>query len=120
MLRRKRGCASSAIRLKTSGCRGLLLGKSRKTPLVAAALEKKVMLEFHGQSLNQVVALLALKTNEPCLLDPSARRGAIKPQTQLSGSAANEPLSSALPRWLKPLGMTYVIRDEAVILTTAH
>ena len=51
---------------------------------------------------------------------PLARRsGAIKPETTATGSAVDEPLSSALTRLLAPLGMTYVVRDEAVVLTTA-
>ena len=53
-------------------------------------------------------------------LDPIARRsGAIKPEMTATGSAVDEPLSSALTRLLAPLGMTYVVRDEAVVLTTA-
>ena len=38
----------------------------------------------------------------------------------MNGSADDEPLSSALTRILAPLGMSYVIRDECVILVTGR
>jgi hypothetical protein len=66
-----------------------------------------------------MVAVLETKTDESFLIDPSARLpGAITPDRQVHGSVVDEPLSSALTRLLSPLGMTYVIRDESVILTT--
>jgi thiol-disulfide isomerase/thioredoxin len=89
--------------------------------LVSAALKKKVTLEFHGESLKQVVAMLDATTDETFLLDPSARLShAITPDRSIHGSVVDEPLSSALNRLLTPLGMTYVIRDEAVILTNGR
>jgi hypothetical protein len=79
-----------------------------------------VTFDFRGESLNRVVAALEEKTNETFVPDPVARRsGAIKPETTVTGSAIDEPLSSALVRVLTPLGMTYVVRDEAGVLTTA-
>jgi thiol-disulfide isomerase/thioredoxin len=87
---------------------------------VTEALKGKITFDFRGESLKQVVAALEAKTNESFALDPVARRsGAIKPETLATGSAVDEPLSSALLRLLAPLGMTYVVRDEAVVLTTA-
>jgi hypothetical protein len=66
------------------------------------------------------VAALEAKTKESFVLDPVARQsGAIKPETTVTGSAENEPLATALMRLLAPLGMRDVIRDEAVVLTTA-
>ena len=99
-------------------------GLSRPSPrqeadnaLVAEALKAKVTFDFRGESLKRVVAALEAKTNESFLLDPAARRsGAIKPETTATGTAVDEPLSSALVRLLAPLGMRYVVRDEAVVL----
>jgi hypothetical protein len=89
--------------------------------LVAETLNKKVTFQFHGESLKQMIAVLETKTDETFVLDPAARRsGAINPSTTITGSAVNEPLSSALTRLLAPLGMTFTIRDEVVVLTTAR
>jgi len=87
--------------------------------LVADALKKKVTLEFHGESLKQAIAVLEAKSqDETFLLDPAARMAsAISPSVQLNGSVKGEPLGSALTRLLAPLGLTYVVRDECVILT---
>jgi thiol-disulfide isomerase/thioredoxin len=90
--------------------------------LVAAALKKKVTLEFHGESLKQAIAVLETKSgDETFLLDPAARlSGALSPETKLNGSVVDEPLVSALTRLLAPLGLTYVVRDECVILTKSR
>jgi len=87
---------------------------------VAEALKEKVSFDFRGEPLNRVVATLEAKTGESFVLDPVARRsGAIKPETRATGSAVDEPLCSALRGLLAPLGMTHVVGNEAVILTTA-
>jgi thiol-disulfide isomerase/thioredoxin len=94
--------------------------QEKDNAFVAEALERRVTFDFRAESLKQVVAALAAKTNESFVLDPVARRrGAINPEATAAGSAVDEPLSSALKRLLLPLGMTHVIRDEAVVLTTA-
>ena len=86
---------------------------------IAEALREKVTFDFQGESLKQVVAALEVKTDESFVLDPVARRsGAIKPATTATASAVDEPIPSALTRLLAPLGMTYAIGDEAVVLTT--
>jgi hypothetical protein len=48
------------------------------------------------------------------------KAGTIDPDTVITGSAVDEPLSSALPRLLSPLGLKHVVRSEAIILTTAN
>jgi thiol-disulfide isomerase/thioredoxin len=103
------------------------VGLSRPSPrqeadnaLVAEALKGKVTFDFRSESLKRVVATLEAKTHESFVLDPVALRSrAIKPETTVTGSAVDEPLSSALMRLLAPLGMTYVVRDEALSFTTA-
>jgi hypothetical protein len=67
-----------------------------------------------------MVAVLESKTGESFLLDPVSRKsGAMDPTRQITGSANDEPLSSALQRLLAPLGMTFCVKNEAVVLTTA-
>jgi thiol-disulfide isomerase/thioredoxin len=88
--------------------------------LVEEALKQKITFAFHGESLKQVIAALETKTDETFLLDPAARlAGAVNPDKTVTASAVDEPVSSALSRLLAPLGMTYVVRDEAVVLTSA-
>lgn len=87
---------------------------------VAETLKRKITFDFRAESLNRVVAALESKTGESFVLDPVARRsGSIKPETTATGSAVDEPISSALIRLLAPLGMSYVVRDEAVVITTS-
>jgi thiol-disulfide isomerase/thioredoxin len=89
--------------------------------LIAESLQKKVTIEFQASSLKQVVAALESKAEETFLLDPVCRKaGTIDPDSVITGSAVDEPLSSALPRWLSPLGLKYVVRNEAVVVTTAN
>ena len=41
----------------------------------------------------------------------------ISPKATVTGSTADESLSASLKRLLAPLGMGYVVRDGAVVLT---
>jgi thiol-disulfide isomerase/thioredoxin len=85
---------------------------------VEQALEKPLPFEFHGDSLKKVTAFLEEKTQESFVLDPIARQhGAVKPEMTVSGSDAKEPLSTALKKLLATAGLTYVVRDEAVVVT---
>ena len=65
-----------------------------------------------------MIAFLREKTEESFVLDPIARHaGLVKPEMTVSGSSKNVPLSSALKKLLAPLEMTFVVRDESVVLT---
>jgi hypothetical protein len=89
--------------------------------LVAEALDAKVTFDFRGLSLKQIVGALESKAKESFVLDPAARRSrTIDPESTATGSAVDEPLSYALKRLLAPLGMGYVVRDEAVVLSTVR
>ena len=86
---------------------------------VALALDSKATFDFRDERLDRAIAALEERTGETFLLDPVARRaGAIRPEATVTGSIVDEPLSSSLPRLLDPLGLKYVVRDEAVVLTT--
>jgi thiol-disulfide isomerase/thioredoxin len=87
--------------------------------LIAEALKAKVTFDFRGEPLSRVVVDLAARTGETFVLDPKGRRsGAINSDVLVTGKAVDEPLSGALTPLLTPIGMTYVVRDEAVVLTT--
>ena len=89
--------------------------------LVTEALQKKVTFEFKEASLKQVIATLESLTGETFLVDPTCRRArTIDPDKTISGSAEDESLSSALTRLLSSKGLAYVVRNEAVIFTTAR
>lgn len=74
--------------------------------------------DWNGEPLRRVVLFLEEKTHESFVLDPVARHaGTIKPEMPVSGSNDKEPVATALKKLLAPIGMTYVVRDEAIVLT---
>ena len=85
---------------------------------VSKTLEKPVAFDFHDVPLKKVMAFLQEKTHESLVLDPIARQaGQVKLEMTVSGSNDKEPLASALKGLLAPMGMTFVVRDEVVVLT---
>lgn len=85
---------------------------------IEEALQQAVSFDFRDEALKRVVAILGEKTRESFVLDPSARRGrSLNPETKLTGKCENERLDDALSRMLAPLGLTYKVREEAVVLT---
>jgi thiol-disulfide isomerase/thioredoxin len=87
--------------------------------LIVESLQKKVTLEVKDESLKQFIETLESKTEETFLIDPVCRKaGTIDPDRVISGSVADEALSSALKRLLSPLGLKFVVQNEAVVLTT--
>ncbi len=115
-----------AIRVvrRTADNEGLSQSSTRQkaeNALVTEALQKKVTFEFKEASLKQVIATLESLTGETFLVDPSCRRlGTINPDQAISESAEDESLSTALTRILNPAGLAYVVRNEALIFTTAR
>ncbi|HVC97378.1 MAG TPA: TlpA disulfide reductase family protein [Pirellulales bacterium] len=93
----------------------------KENALVGEALKQKVTLDFQGESLKQVIAKLETATGESFVVDPACNKsGTIDRDIRVTGSAADEPLSSALTRLLAPLGLTFVVRNEAIVLTSRH
>jgi thiol-disulfide isomerase/thioredoxin len=85
---------------------------------VEKALETSVPFDFQREPLKKLVAFLSEKSHESFVLDPIARQaGLVKPEMTVTGSNTNAPLSAALKKLLASLGMTYVVRDESVVLT---
>jgi hypothetical protein len=85
---------------------------------IEGVLARPFEFRFRDTPLSDVVQAFEGKTQESFVLDPAARlSGALRPESTVSGSDDGAPLGDALRRLLKPLGLTYVLRDEAVILT---
>ena len=87
---------------------------------IEAALDRKVTFDFKGKSFAQVADFFQGLTGESFILDPSARKaGLFKSGGIVTGSAKDVPLRAALASLLSPLQMTFVARDELVVLTVA-
>jgi hypothetical protein len=87
---------------------------------IEEALSKKVRFDFKGATLEEVVVAVERLTLENFVLDPTQRRaGKLNPKTRVTGSAHDIPLREGLEKLLKPLGLTFVVRDELVVLTVA-
>jgi hypothetical protein len=81
-------------------------------------LKQSVPFDFNAEPLKNVVALLAQKTGERFVLDPIARKaGTVAPTAVVTGRSRGQPLGLALKQLLAPLGMTCIVRDEAIVLT---
>jgi hypothetical protein len=84
---------------------------------VEGVLRKPIRFSFQDTPLKDVLANLEKQAQETFLLDPAGRRdGALKLDSKVTG-AGDGPLNEALTRLLEPLGMTYVVREEAVVIT---
>lgn len=85
---------------------------------IEARLKENTSFDFKDQSLASVAAHFEKETGENFILDPTARKnGKLDPNATLSGSAENKPLGETLMGLLRPVGVTFVIRDELVVLT---
>ncbi len=85
---------------------------------IEARLRENTAFEFEAQPISAVAAYLEKKTDENFILDPAARQaGKLDPNTKVSGADRGKPLGEALTAMLRPLNLTYVIRDELVVLT---
>jgi thiol-disulfide isomerase/thioredoxin len=86
---------------------------------VAETLKTPVAFDFHDEPMKRVIAFLEDKTSETFLIDPAVRgkAGRADPGATVTARSAGERLDVALEKLLAPLGMTYVVRDEAVVLT---
>jgi AhpC/TSA family len=84
---------------------------------IEALLDKKISFNFQQIPLAELTEHLEAKTQENFVLDPVARLAKhLDPKTTVSGTAANIPLRAALKKLLDPVGLTFVVRDEVVII----
>lgn len=86
---------------------------------IEKALDQKVSFDFKDKSLEEVVRFFDTHTqDETVILSPRDRKaGALNPKMLVSGSAKDIPLRKALTKLLGPLGVSYTIRDEVIVLT---
>jgi type II secretory pathway component GspD/PulD (secretin) len=85
---------------------------------IAKALDDQVRFEFRDLPLAQVASFLSQLTWETFVLSPKHRKAdpAFAEMT-VTGSAEDIPLREALTKLLEPQGVTFVVRDEVVVLT---
>jgi hypothetical protein len=85
---------------------------------IEKALDQKVSFAFKGSPLAEVAQFFEARTQENFVLDPAARKaGTLNPKAPVKGAAKGVPLREGLRRLLDPLGLTFVVRDEVVVVT---
>jgi thiol-disulfide isomerase/thioredoxin len=81
-------------------------------------LNKKESFDFNDATLADVIQRLEQITSESFVLDPAARKaGRLNPEMKVSGRSKHEPLRESLQKLLDPLSLTFVVRDEVVLIT---
>jgi hypothetical protein len=85
---------------------------------IEARLRMETSFDFRDQTLAAIAAHFEQETGENFILDPTARKhGRLDPNAQITGAAENKPLGEALTLLLRSSGLTFVIRDELVVVT---
>jgi hypothetical protein len=88
---------------------------------IEGVLDRKISFDFQKATLAEVAEHLEAKTQENFVLDPTARLAKqLDPKTTVTGTAVDVPLRAALKKLLDPVGLTFVVRDEVVILCPGH
>lgn len=84
---------------------------------IEEALDRKGTLTFRDTPLEEVLEFLESQTDETFVLDPAARRaGQLRPKTPVSGSVRDVPLRQGLRQLLDPLGLTFAVQGEVVVI----
>jgi hypothetical protein len=113
--------------------KGLLVSKGKSASIDAATLSEpqqtcarriegvldgKKSFDLREKSLADVAQYFEQATTENFVLDPAARRaGLLDPLTKVTGAATDLPLREGLQKLLDPAGLTFVVRDEVVVIT---
>jgi hypothetical protein len=91
-----------------------------KERAILQALDTPIREGFAAVPLNEVVRFLGDRTGVPILIDrPSLEEQRLRYDTPVSFDAPGVSLRTALRKMLSDLGLAYVIRDEAIEITTA-
>jgi hypothetical protein len=85
---------------------------------IVAALERPVQASFHEQSLTRVCDELTSQLGVPVRCAKKLEEASISIDTPITGEFPIAPARVQLRRLLRPLELTYVIRDEALLITT--
>lgn len=85
----------------------------------ARLVEEVGMIGFQKTSLEDVADLIAEKTGVPIQIDRRALEDVgVDSKTRLSATLGGETLAQALRRVLRPLDLSWTLRDEVVLITT--
>jgi hypothetical protein len=85
---------------------------------IQKTLDRKVSFYFQKKSLEAIAQYFEQQAQENFVLEPAARRaGLLDPKTEVTGSAKDIPLREALEKLLGPVGVSFVVRDEVIVLT---
>jgi hypothetical protein len=80
-------------------------------------LDKPLDFDLKEKTLAEIAKYFEAKTQENFVLDPAARRaGTLDPKAKLSGSSKDVPLRDGLKKLLDPMKLTFVVRDEVVVI----
>lgn len=112
--------------LRISGTMGRLLNRDLQTKFILDRLEEKVDLTFEKTSLEDVVKHIKKVTSKgpddkgiPLYVDPVGLLEAeMTLATPVSFATKGEPLKSSLERLLKSIGLTYVVKDGLLTVTS--
>jgi len=86
---------------------------------IRKALKKKVIVDFRKTPLREATAFLKDYVKVEIQLDFKALREAgIESDTPITFDVSNISLKSALNLMLRPLDLTYVYKDEVLLITT--
>jgi hypothetical protein len=85
---------------------------------LAEKLSKPGSFAIEDAELEDVPGILEALTGESFVLDPVAlKAGRLDPHARVSGKVQDAPLDRAIENLLKPIGVRFDIRDEAVVFT---
>lgn len=92
---------------------------SQKEKTILAALSTPVTINFKGSRFDDVIEYLQTLTGQPILVDPAAMKEAeITYETPVTLNAKGITVRTALRKVLAELGLSYIIKEESIQVTT--
>jgi hypothetical protein len=80
-------------------------------------LDKPLDFDVTDKTLAEIAKFFETKTHENFVLDPGARRaGKLDANAKVSGASQGVPLREGLKKLLDPMELTFVVRDEVVVI----
>jgi AhpC/TSA family len=84
---------------------------------IEGRLDEKKDFNFKDATLEEVAQSLEELTTENFVLEPAARKaGKLDPSKKVTASNKDESLREGLLKFLDPMGLTFVVRDEVVVI----
>ena len=85
---------------------------------IEQTLDRKISFEFQDKPLREATQYLENKIRVDLILSPLDRKeGLLDPKSPVTCAVKDVPLREALHKLLEPIGVTYTIRDEVIVLT---